>query len=87
MAQMQAQAQLDQLHTKIQSQDWTKDINYRDQATGMCPSCGNESGAGKFCQACGHPLAAAQSAKKFCGNCGSDLNGARFCGECGTPAG
>jgi hypothetical protein len=50
MAQMQAQTQLDQLNTKIQSQDWTKDINYRDQATGLCPSCGRESGAGKFCQ-------------------------------------
>jgi hypothetical protein len=52
----------------------------------MCPSCGHESGAGKFCQDCGTPLAAAQAAKKFCGNCGSTLNGARFCGECGTPA-
>jgi hypothetical protein len=86
MAQMQAQAQVQQLNTKIQAQDWTGNINYRDQATGLCPSCGQESGGGKFCQGCGHPLAAAQAAKKFCGNCGSALDGAKFCGECGTPA-
>jgi hypothetical protein len=87
MAQMQAQAQIQQLNTKIQSQDWTKDINYRDQATGLCSGCGQESGGGKFCQECGTPTVAAPAAKKFCGNCGSNLNGARFCGECGTPAG
>lgn len=87
IAGMQAQAQIQQLNQKIQAQDWTKDINYRDQATGMCPACGQESGGGKFCQNCGGALAAAESAKKFCGNCGSTLNGAKFCGECGTPAG
>ena len=53
----------------------------------VCPSCGQESGGGKFCQGCGHPLAAAQTAKKFCVNCGTPLTGAKFCGECGTPAG
>ena len=55
--------------------------------TFVCPSCGQESGGGKFCQGCGHALAAAQAAQKFCGNCGTPLSGARFCGECGTPAG
>jgi hypothetical protein len=87
IAGMQAAAQVNQLNQKIQSQDWTRDINYRDQATGLCPSCGQESGGGKFCQGCGHALAAAQAAQKFCGNCGTPLSGARFCGECGTPAG
>ena len=58
-----------------------------DQATGLCPACGQESGGGKFCQGCGHALAAAPSAQKFCSNCGTALTGARFCGECGTPAG
>ena len=86
IAGMQAQAQVNQLNQKIQSQDWTKDINYRDQATGLCPACGQETGGGKFCQGCGHALAAAQTARKFCGNCGSQLTGARFCSECGTPA-
>jgi predicted amidophosphoribosyltransferase len=84
---MQAAAQINQLNQKIQSQDWTQDINYRDQGTGMCPSCGQDSGGGKFCQSCGTALASAQSARKFCPNCGTALNGAKFCGECGTAAG
>jgi hypothetical protein len=75
------------LNQKIQSQDWTREINYRDQGTGLCPSCGQESGGGKFCQGCGHTLAAAETTKKFCVNCGTALTGAKFCGECGTPAG
>jgi predicted amidophosphoribosyltransferase len=83
---MQAAAQVNQLNQKIQSQDWTRDINYRDQATGLCPNCGQETGGGKFCQGCGHALAAAPAAQKFCGNCGAALSGSRFCGECGTPA-
>jgi Double zinc ribbon len=87
IAGMQAAAQVNQLNQKIQSQDWTKDINYRDQGTGLCPNCGQESGGGKFCPGCGHGLAAAPAAQKFCGNCGTPLTGARFCGECGTPAG
>jgi hypothetical protein len=86
IAGMQAQAQIEQLHGKIQNVDWTKDVNYRDQATGTCPNCNQTSGGGKFCQSCGHALAAAEPAKKFCANCGTALNGAKFCGECGTPA-
>src|SRR5580658_3435705 len=80
IAGMQAAAQVSQLNEKIQQQDLTKDINYRDTGTGLCPSCGQESGGGKFCQGCGHPLAAAETAKKFCGNCGAQLSGAKFCG-------
>ena len=85
---MQAQAQRGQLEEKIQAQDLTQGVNYTDQATGLCPSCHQESGGGKFCQHCGAPLAAAPAAtKRFCGNCGSELTGGiKFCGECGTPA-
>ena len=72
---------------KIQNVDWTKDVNYRDQATATCPNCSQSSGGGKFCQNCGHTLAAAEPAKKFCVNRGTVLSGAKFCGECGTPAG
>jgi len=86
IAGMQAQAQIEQLHGKIQNVDWTKDVNYRDQATATCPNCSQSSGGGKFCQNCGHTLAAAEPAKKFCVNCGTALSGAKFCGECGTPA-
>ena len=35
IAGLQAQAQVNQLNQKIQAQDWTRDINYRDQATGL----------------------------------------------------
>ena len=87
IAGMQASAQVNQLNEKIQQQDWTKDINYRDQGTGMCAHCGQETGGGKFCRSCGQPQAAAETAKQFCGNCGAQLTGAKFCGECGTPAG
>jgi hypothetical protein len=87
IAGMQSAAQVQQLNEKIQQQDWTRDVNYRDQGTGLCPSCGQESGGGKFCKGCGTALAAAPAATKhFCGNCGSELGGAKFCGECGTPA-
>lgn len=82
---MQAAAQVQQVSDKIQQVDWTRDVNYRDQGTGLCSNCGNETGGGKFCQSCGSPQAAA-GAKKFCGNCGSAMTGAKFCGECGTPA-
>jgi predicted amidophosphoribosyltransferase len=65
--------------------DWTEDINVRDQAVGMCPGCGQESGGGKFCAHCGAPLAAAPVAtKKFCTICGSQLGNGKFCSECGT---
>ena len=85
---MQAAAQIEQLQTKIQGQDWTRDINVTDTATALCPSCGQETGGGKFCAGCGFALAAAPAAtKKFCANCGTQLSGAKFCAECGTPAG
>ena len=88
MAYMQAQAQRSQLEEKIQAQDLTQGVNYTDQATGLCPSCHQESGGGKFCQHCGAAMAAAPAAtKRFCGNCGSELvGGVKFCGECGTAA-
>lgn len=88
IAGLQAEAQIRQLNEKIQAQDWTREVNVTDQGTGLCPSCGGETGGGKFCQSCGTPLAAAPAAtKKFCSNCGTPLNGAKFCAECGTPAG
>src|SRR6201992_4273939 len=55
IAGLQASAQVAQLNHKIQQQDWTTDVNYRDVGTGICPSCHAESGGGKFCQECGSP--------------------------------
>jgi hypothetical protein len=88
IAGMQASAQVAQLNEKIQQVDWTRDVNYRDEAVGLCASCNQPSGGGKFCQSCGAPQAAAPAAtKRFCGNCGSQIAaGMSFCTECGTAA-
>jgi Double zinc ribbon len=87
IAGLQATAQIEQLNEKIRGEDWTREVNYRDQGTAICPKCGSETGGGKFCQNCGNALAAAPAAtKKFCANCGTELGGARFCAECGTAA-
>ena len=87
VAAMQASAQVDQLNTKIQQEDFTQSVNYRDQGTAICPKCGAETGGGKFCASCGAPLAAApETTKKFCANCGTELKGSKFCPECGTAA-
>jgi hypothetical protein len=85
IAGMQAAAQVQQLNRKIQQEDWTGGINYRDQGTGMCPSCNCDSGGGRFCQHCGTAVGPA-SATMSCANCGTDLGGAKFCGQCGTAA-
>jgi hypothetical protein len=87
IAARQAAAQLDQIDAKVREVDWTTDLNLREQGTALCPSCGQESGGGKFCVHCGGGLAAApDSMKKFCSNCGSQLGGGKFCAECGTPS-
>jgi hypothetical protein len=87
IAGLQAAAQVQQLNSKIQQEDWTSGINHRDIATAICPSCQGESGGGKFCQSCGGSLAAA-GAEQACKTCGTPLLGsAKFCGECGTLAG
>ncbi len=88
IAARQAAAQLEQIDEKVRQVDWTSDLNLRDQGTGLCPSCHQESGGGKFCAHCGHTLAAAPTAaQKFCTNCGTQLSGGvKFCGECGTPS-
>jgi membrane protease subunit (stomatin/prohibitin family) len=85
IAAMQLQAQMGQLQEKIQQQDWTRNINYTDVATGLCPSCHRKSGGGKFCKFCGNPLAANEAMAKFCQNCGTKLGDANFCPECGAP--
>ncbi len=84
---MQSTAQVEQLQAKVQQKDWTEDINYSDVSTAMCPQCNRETGGGKFCKFCGHPLLAAPSAfSTFCSNCGTKLGDANFCPECGASA-
>jgi hypothetical protein len=88
IAGMQAEAQRQQLEEKIRGTDYTSEINVVDERSGLCSNCGGETGGGKFCQSCGHALAAAPAqTKKFCTNCGTQLGSGAFCAECGTPAG
>ncbi|MHB1536317.1 MAG: double zinc ribbon domain-containing protein [Acidimicrobiales bacterium] len=89
LAGMQAAAQIQQVNEKVQARDWTKGVNVTDVGTAICPSCEKETGGGKFCQACGHPLAAAPGdLKQFCSNCGTELSSkSNFCPECGLGAG
>lgn len=88
IAGMQAEAQRRQLEDRVQQQDWTSGINVVDERVGLCPSCNQESGGGKFCQSCGTALKAAPiTTKVFCGNCGSKLGPETiYCGECGASA-
>jgi hypothetical protein len=86
IAAIQSQAQIGQLQQKIQQEDWTQNVNYRDEVVAICPSCHKETGGGKFCKFCGQPLAAAESSARFCQNCGTKLGDANFCPECGAGA-
>jgi hypothetical protein len=88
IAGMQAEAQRRQLEDRVQQQDWTGGINVVDEKVGLCSSCNQESGGGKFCQSCGAGLNAAPTVTRaFCANCGSKLGpNSVFCGECGTSA-
>ncbi|MDR0966010.1 MAG: SPFH domain-containing protein [Myxococcales bacterium] len=50
----------------------------------VCPSCGQGTAPGKFCNQCGQPLAPPMAK---CA-CGADLApSAKFCNQCGKPAG
>jgi hypothetical protein len=87
VAGMQAAAQVNQLNDRIQQVDWTRGVQYQEQATGLCASCRGESGGGRFCQHCGAPQASAPEARRFCGGCGTQIApGVMFCTHCGTPA-
>jgi ribosomal protein L32 len=46
-----------------------------------CPSCGQASGGGRFCEGCGYDMAATH---KSCPGCGAMVSRqARFCTDCG----
>jgi hypothetical protein len=80
LAAAQAQATVDQLRTKVQSVDLTKDIDVTTEAAALCPSCGARTQGGKFCPECGKPV----RARKTCSRCGTQSeSGSKFCPECG----
>lgn len=52
-----------------------------EAASPACPSCGQPSGGGRFCEGCGFDLA---STHKSCPGCGAMVTrAARFCADCG----
>jgi hypothetical protein len=76
----QAAAQVRQIQDKVETIDWTKDLDLEQRAKVTCPSCHAKVEGGKFCPECGEKLAVTQ----FCTNCGTEMkDGAKFCAECG----
>jgi hypothetical protein len=81
IAAAQAQATVDQIKTKVASQDMTKDLDLTSEAAALCPSCGARTQGAKFCPECGKPL----RAKNECSRCGTKTEaGTKFCPECGN---
>ncbi len=81
LAAAQAQATVEQLRTKVQSQDLTKDIDVTSEAVALCPSCGARTQGAKFCPECGQSL----RPKNECSRCGTQVEaGTKFCPECGS---
>jgi len=81
LAAAQAQATVEQIKTKVQSLDLTKDIDVTSEAAALCPSCGARTQGAKFCPECGKPL----RPKNECSRCGTKVEtGTKFCPECGN---
>jgi membrane protease subunit (stomatin/prohibitin family) len=81
LAAAQAQQTVEQIRTKVQSMDLTKDIDVTSEAVALCPSCGTRTEGAKFCPECGKPL----RPKNECSRCGTKVEaGTKFCPECGN---
>ncbi|WP_205601401.1 zinc ribbon domain-containing protein [Cellulomonas iranensis] len=84
LAQLQAEARRAQISERLGQTDLTAGIDLRTPSVARCPSCGAQSGGGKFCQECGGSLAA----ERTCTSCSAtNPVTAKFCSECGTPSG
>ncbi|MBA8929157.1 DNA-directed RNA polymerase subunit RPC12/RpoP [Kutzneria viridogrisea] len=82
IARAQAEAQVQQVRQKAYETDWTANVDMSTRAKLNCPSCKAKVDGGKFCSACGSPMAVPVP----CGGCGSQNNklGAVFCSDCGS---
>jgi membrane protease subunit (stomatin/prohibitin family) len=81
LAAAQVQATVEQMKTKVASQDLTKDLDLTSEAAALCPSCGARTQGAKFCPECGKPL----RPKNECSRCGTKVeSGTKFCPECGN---
>lgn len=83
-ASIQSQVAVDQAREKAQQSDQTGAIDMAVHQMAQCSHCNARVEGGKFCGACGKPLAIAG---KHCTECGKAMSaGAKFCAECGTPS-
>lgn len=81
LASAQVQTTVEQMRTKLQNEDLTKDINLTSEAAALCPECGARTQGSKFCPECGKPL----RPKGECPRCGTHVEaGSKFCPECGN---
>ncbi len=81
LASAQVHTQVEQMKTKLQGMDLTKDMNLTAEAAALCPSCGARTQGAKFCPECGKPL----RPKNECPRCGTQVDGGtKFCPECGN---
>lgn len=82
VAAAQSEATIEQMRTKVQATDYTKEMNVVDHVVAQCPNCGADTQGGKFCLECGTKLLP----ETTCTTCGTKLpEKAKFCIECGTP--
>jgi membrane protease subunit (stomatin/prohibitin family) len=81
LASAQVTTQIDQMRSKLQTMDLTKDMNLTAEATALCPACGAHTQGAKFCPECGKAL----RPKNECSRCGTVAEtGTKFCPECGN---
>jgi hypothetical protein len=81
LARLQADARRTQMQQRLESIDLVGGIPLAQQAHPRCPSCGAQTGGGRFCSDCGASLVTARS----CSGCTADVAlGARFCAVCGA---
>lgn len=80
IAAAQAQAQIAQVQEKVAGIDFTQGLDVKTRLPAVCPSCHQETQAGKFCSNCGAPLVTV----RHCPGCDAEVQaGSKFCPECG----
>ena len=81
IAAAQAQAQVEQIHSKVRERDQTEGLDLDAKMVARCPKCKAQTAGGKFCPECGASLAP----RNECADCGAKVPpAAKFCPECGA---
>jgi hypothetical protein len=81
VAAAQAEAQVEQIHTKVRERDQTTGLDLDRQMVARCPKGGAQTAGGKFLPECGASL----RPRDECGQCGAKMaSAAKVCPECGA---